>query len=55
MSGPREPIYKWIARPGSNLDNDLIKNSAKRVSLDSDDFHPLQKQELESTSKGIIK
>jgi len=48
------PQYQWIAKSGSNVDVDLLKELSKLKPLDEEDFHPLQKREsqhLQQTQK----
>ncbi len=48
------PQYQWVAKSGSNIDVDLLKELSKLIALDNDDFHPLQKrdsQHLQQTLK----
>ena len=42
------PQYQWVAKSGSNIDVELLKELSKLRPLDIEDFHPLQKRESQN-------
>ena len=45
MSQVVQSQYLWVAKTSGNLDIDILREVTKRVTLELDDPHPLQKRE----------
>jgi len=47
MARQGQSPFTWVPKRLSNLNTNQIKSKTKGVTLGNDDFHPLQKKEIE--------